>query len=76
MWLYPLPSLIALAGWLIIYAKSGNWTILISLAWLALGIAAFLVWAFCERTWPFGKKEIREEFLEAQRGLANVPAEG
>ena len=72
MWLYPLPSLIALAGWLFIYAKSGNWTILISLAWLGLGVAAFLIWAYYERTWPFGEKEIREEFLEA----AARPADG
>jgi amino acid transporter len=66
MWLYPLPSLIAMAGWFLIYANSGMGVILISLAWLALGGAAFLIWAYYERTWPFGDKEIREEFLEAQ----------
>jgi amino acid transporter len=76
MWLYPLPSLIALAGWLFIYAKSGNWTILISLAWLALGVAAFFIWAYYERTWPFGEKEIREEFLEAQDSPAGTRTEG
>ncbi len=67
MWLYPLPSLVALAGWIFIYVNSGDWVILISLAWLVLGIGAFLIWARWERTWPFGKKEIREEFWEAQR---------
>jgi len=68
MWLYPLPSLIALAGWLFIYVQSGSWTIAISLAWIILGVVAFLIWAYFERTWPFGEKEIREEFLEAQTG--------
>jgi hypothetical protein len=76
MWLYPLPSLIALTGWLFIYAKFGNWMILISLAWLALGVAAFLIWAHYERTWSFGEKEIREEFLEAQISPAGPPADG
>jgi amino acid transporter len=75
MWLYPLPSLVALAGWLFIYAKSGDWTILISLAWLALGVVAFLIWAYYERTWPFGGKEIREEFLGAPPSPADTPAE-
>jgi hypothetical protein len=28
---------------------------------------AFLVWARIERTWPFGPKVIREEFLDEQR---------
>jgi hypothetical protein len=65
-----------LAGWLFIYAKSGSWTILISLAWLGLGVAAFLIWAYYERTWLFGEKEIREEFLEAQRSPTGTRAEG
>jgi amino acid transporter len=76
MWLYPLPSLIALAGWLFVYTMSGGWMILISLAWLALGVGAFLIWAYYERTWPFGEKEIREEFLEAQRNPTCSVADG
>jgi amino acid transporter len=75
MWLYPLPSLIALAGWVFIYLESGRWTILISLAWLVAGMAAFVIWAYFERTWPFGEKEIREEFLEAQNHPADTAAE-
>jgi amino acid transporter len=64
MWLYPLPSIVALAGWLYIYKSAGTHPILLSLAWLAAGGIAFLVWARAERTWPFGPKEIRESFLE------------
>ena len=35
-----------------------------SLAWVALGAAVFLVWAKLERTWPFGPKEIKEDYLD------------
>jgi len=72
MVLYPLPSIVAAIGWLVIYgyADRGNpgvhpveW----SLAWVALGGAAYLVWSKAERAWPFGPKEIREEYLTAQQ---------
>ncbi len=67
MWLYPLPSAVALAGWLAVYVfadrnNPGLHPIEWSLAWVALGCVAFLVWARTERTWPFGPKEIREEW--------------
>ncbi|MCQ4082324.1 APC family permease [Streptomyces sp. RB6PN25] len=68
MWLYPLPSIIALAGWLTVYVfadrnNPGLHPIEWSLAWVALGCVAFVVWARTERTWPFGPKKIREDFL-------------
>ena len=44
MWLYPLPSLVALAGWLFVWFTS-SWEVL---AWgfavLALGVVAFFAW--------------------------------
>src|SRR2546423_7674246 len=65
MWLYPLPSLIALVGWAYVYYSSGPVPILFSLAWVAVGVVAYLLWArFVEHTWPFGPKEIKEEYLE------------
>jgi amino acid transporter len=70
MWLYPVPSLIALIGWLVVYYSSGWTPILLSLGWFAAGVIAFLIWAAVEKTWPFGPKEIREEFIEAQRAPA------
>ncbi len=71
MWLYPLPSVVAMVGWLYIYKSAGTKPILLSLAWLAAGVVAFLIWARAERTWPFGPKEIREPFLEnAREGAA------
>jgi amino acid transporter len=64
MWLYPLPSLVALAGWIYIYKSAGTKPIVLSLIWLAAGIIAYLIWARVEKTWPFGPKEIREAFAE------------
>lgn len=68
MWLYPIPSLLALIGWLTIYGYAdknspGRHPIEWSLAWVALGCVAFVVWAKLERVWPFGPKEIKEEYL-------------
>ncbi|HEX6470286.1 MAG TPA: APC family permease [Streptosporangiaceae bacterium] len=64
MWLYPLPSLVALAGWIYIYKSAGTQQIVLSLCWLAAGTVAYLVWARAEHTWPFGAKEINEAFVE------------
>ena len=65
MWLYPIPSIIALVGWGYVYYSSGLTPILLSLAWVAAGVVAYLLWArFVEHTWPFGPKEIKEEYQE------------
>lgn len=66
MWLYPLPSIVAFAGWCVIYGYAdtnspGRHPVEWSLAWLALGCLAFLVWARRERAWPFGERETGEE---------------
>lgn len=53
MWLYPLPALVALLGWIFLFVTSGKMLILSSLLTVAVGVAAFFVWSkFC-RTWPF-----------------------
>jgi amino acid transporter len=44
MWLYPLPALIALAGWIFVFATSGAKVILFGLGTLALGVGAYAVW--------------------------------
>jgi hypothetical protein len=69
MWLYPLPSIIALVGWLYAYYATGvtygPLPIWLSLVWVVAGIVAYLLWArFVEHTWPFGPKEIKEEYVE------------
>ncbi len=44
MWLYPLPSVLALVGWLYVFATSGWIFVLCGLGVLASGVAAFAVW--------------------------------
>jgi hypothetical protein len=53
MWLYPLPSLLALAGWIFVFATSDVRVILFGLGTLLLGIAVFMAWSWRARRWPF-----------------------
>ncbi len=80
MWLYPLFSIIALIGWVYVFVASGFsingtqfqfilpiWTnpMILAIGWTVLGVVAYLLWArYVEHTWPFGPKEIKEEYLE------------
>jgi amino acid transporter len=63
-WLYPLPSLAALAGWLYVYASASVSALVLSTAWLAAGVLAYLGWARYNHSWPFGPRQIREAWLE------------
>ena len=53
MWLYPLPALLALAGWIFVFSTSDLRFILYGLGTLGLGVVFFLVWAWRTRHWPF-----------------------
>jgi amino acid transporter len=53
MWLYPLPSLVALFGWIFLFATSGYEVIVFGLGTLLLGVAAFLLWSWRTQRWPF-----------------------
>jgi amino acid transporter len=53
MWLYPLPSFVALVGWIFIFATSDWSIILFGLGTLALGALFFLVWSRYTGRWPF-----------------------
>jgi basic amino acid/polyamine antiporter, APA family len=44
MWLYPLPSVLALLGWLYVFLTSGRTFVLCGLGVLASGVVAFAVW--------------------------------
>ncbi|GLP69269.1 amino acid permease [Streptomyces sp. TUS-ST3] len=75
MWLYPVPSVIALVGWCVIYGYAdknspGRHPIEWSLAWLALGCVAYVLWARFEKVWPFGPKEITEDYLTPEPARA------
>jgi amino acid transporter len=53
IWLYPAPSLIALAGWSFIYLTLDPEIIIFSLVALAAGVVSFLAWSRSASKWPF-----------------------
>jgi fructoselysine transporter len=55
MWLYPVPALLAIAGWIAIFISTGRKPMLASLAAMAAGILVYLGRARLLRQWPFGE---------------------
>jgi amino acid transporter len=55
IWLYPLPNLIALLGWIFIFATSNWQVILFGLGSLACGLVLFFVWCWRYERWPFAQ---------------------
>jgi amino acid transporter len=53
MWLYPVPSLVALAGWIFVFGTSDPRVILFGLGTLLVGVAVFAVWSWRAKAWPF-----------------------
>ncbi len=53
MWFYPLPALVALAGWLYAFAYTGTRAIELGVGWLLVGVGAYLFTARAQRRWPF-----------------------
>jgi len=53
MWLYPLPSFVALIGWLFIYVTMEQKIIFYSLGALIIGVICFLLWSASTSRWPF-----------------------
>jgi amino acid transporter len=53
VWLYPLPALMALGGWIFIFLTTERRLQIGALAALGLGVVCFLVWSWHERAWPF-----------------------
>jgi hypothetical protein len=58
MWLYPLPCLVALIGWLFVYATTGLLFILIGVSTLLMGVVVFLIWTKRRGEWPFAVQAI------------------
>jgi amino acid transporter len=57
MWLYPLPALVALLGWIFVFATTQIQVILFGVGVLALGFVAFLLWSWNTKRWPFALTE-------------------
>ncbi len=53
IWLYPVPNLIALVGWLYIFVTSEPLAIALGVGMLVLGVGFFLVWSYLTGRWPF-----------------------
>jgi APA family basic amino acid/polyamine antiporter len=51
MWLYPLPSLVALVGWLLVFGTSGRTFVLCGLGVVVTGVAAFWMGGRGRRAW-------------------------
>lgn len=60
MWLYPLTSVIAFAGWGFILAASGLRFILWGLVLVAIGVCAYLWRARAQKDWPFEQPPVEE----------------
>jgi amino acid transporter len=56
MWLYPIPALVAFCGWGFLYATSGADRIQYSQVVVWLGVAAYALWAWRTKRWPFEKE--------------------
>jgi len=59
MWLYPLPAVLALIGWLYAFASPAfrpqGWKFMLyAFGTIAAGLAAYLLLAWKKREWPFG----------------------
>ena len=51
--LYPLPVLVAIAVWLLIFWSTGPQFMLSGLAVIGAGVGAFLLWSRQQKRWPF-----------------------
>lgn len=62
-WLYPVPCVIALLGWIYVYFSASTISLILSGIWIVAGLAVFMVWAKFNQSWPFAPVEIRETYL-------------
>ncbi|MFN2450283.1 MAG: amino acid permease, partial [Candidatus Baltobacteraceae bacterium] len=53
MWLFPLPALVALAGWMLAFCSTGAIAMWLGALWLAAGVVVYLTLARSQRAWPF-----------------------
>ena len=59
MWLYPAPAILALVGWLYIFAspafEPGGWKFMVyAFSTISVGVAAYFILAYKKRMWPLG----------------------
>jgi amino acid transporter len=57
MWLYPVPALVAVLGWIFVFATTQLRVIVFGVGVLALGCLAFMLWSWNTKRWPFSLEE-------------------
>jgi amino acid transporter len=72
-WLYPVPCLIALAGWIYVYLSASRSALVLSGAWILAGLVVFAIWARINRSWPFAPAEVHEAYLGATEPCETQP---
>jgi amino acid transporter len=60
IWLYPLPNLLALFGWIFVFATTDWRVISFGLGTLALGVVCFALWSYQTKQWPFSPTEVAD----------------
>ncbi|HKE91730.1 MAG TPA: APC family permease [Gemmatimonadales bacterium] len=55
IWLYPLPLLLALIGWLFVFVTTEPRVLLFGFGATVLGVVGFLLWSSRTGTWPFAR---------------------
>src|SRR6185436_3968201 len=53
IWLYPIPNLLALFGWIFVFATTDWLIILFGIGTLGLGAVCFIIWSWRTEQWPF-----------------------
>ena len=56
MWLYPIPGVISICGWIFVLATSAVRSLAFALVVLVLGTAAYLIRARLRGEWPFSQQ--------------------
>jgi amino acid transporter len=56
IWLYPAPALLALLGWMFVFATAGWKLISFGVGTLLVGALLFLVWSWQTDRWPFAQE--------------------
>lgn len=72
--LYPIPAIVACAGWLYAFVSCGANAIMLGLGWLIAGMALFLVFARVQRWWPFAATAFIALMVMPQARAAPPPA--
>jgi len=62
-WLYPMPCVVALLGWIYVYVSASAMSLILSGAWIVAGLVVFVIWARVNKAWPFAPVEVREAYL-------------